>query len=96
MSKPCQRIAFGNRRKSQLECLEEFIRRARLRGTENGFEFRPAFLNRIEIGRVGRQELDARPARRDGRLDYRALWAGRLSITTMSPGTRVGAKTCCT
>jgi hypothetical protein len=78
MSKPCQRIAFGNRRKSQLECWEEFIQRARLRGTENGFDFRPAFLNRIEIGRVGRQELDARPARRDGRLDHRAFVGGQI------------------
>jgi len=79
MSKPRQCVAFGNRCQSQLECLDEFIQRARPRGAETGLDFRPAFFDRVEVGRVGRQELDVRTAGTaifddiDGELDYREI-----------------------
>jgi hypothetical protein len=67
----------------------------RVEGTGGGFaqvclELGEAILDRIEVGTVGRQKDQARPGGFDGFTDAGALWAGRLSIMTISPGLRIG------
>ena len=48
----------------------------------------------FEVGAVGRQEQDAGACGLDSFSDGDGLVAGRLSRMTMSPGLRVGARTC--
>ncbi len=61
------------------------------------FELGVGVLDRIEIRRIGRQQQEAGAAGFESTVRTAApLCAGRLSITTMSPGSRVGTNTCST
>jgi len=48
---------------------------------------------RFQVGRMGGRKRSLVPVASMRRLTGSPLWAGRLSIITMSPSTRVGPKT---
>ena len=57
---------------------------------EQGFELGEDLLDRIEVGTVGRQEEELGAGGADGAAHGWPLWLPRLSMMTMSPGSRVG------
>ena len=61
-----------------------------------GLELGEGIFDRIEVGTVGRQVEQLGAAGLDGLLTPATLWAGRLSMTTISPGRRVGTSICST
>ena len=52
--------------------------------------------DRIEVGRVGRQDKSLAPAERMALRIAWPLWLPRLSMMTMSPGLSVGTRNCST
>ncbi len=53
-------------------------------------------LDRVEVGGIGRQEEPWQPAPSISRRARALLWTGRLSKTTIWPGTKVGTNSCST
>src|SRR6516165_6899558 len=60
------------------------------------FELGKDLLDRVEVGRVFRQEQQFGAGRADEPAHGFALWLPRLSMTTMSPAFKVGRRTCST
>jgi hypothetical protein len=51
-------------------------------------------LDRVEVGRIGRQVEERSPGRGERPADALALCAARLSSTTTLPGRSAGARNC--
>jgi hypothetical protein len=64
--------------------------------SQQGFELGEDLLDRIEVGRVFRQEDEARPTLRIARRTAFPLGEPRSSRITTSPGLRVGTRNCST
>ena len=63
---------------------------------EQRFELSEDLFNRVEIGRIRRQEAQRGPRSLKGLRTAGPLWLLRLSIMTISPGVRVGSRHCST
>jgi hypothetical protein len=60
---------------------------------QGDFELGERLLDRIEVGRVGRQEEELGAGGADGPADGLGFVAARLSMTTISPGLSAGTST---
>jgi hypothetical protein len=69
---------------------------ARGGGSHQGFELGEGLLDRVQVGRVGRQVEEARPLGLDRFADALDLVGGRLSMMMTSPQLSVGASACST
>ena len=66
------------------------VRSAALRNS--AFSFGKGLLDRVEIGRVGRESAARAPAASMADAHRRSCGRERLSMTTMSPGVKVGTR----
>ena len=74
----------------------DLFKRAGTDGAQECLQSRKREFDRIEVGTVGRQEVQARPGLFDRRPDLGLLCTARLSSTTTSPGRNVGTRICST
>jgi hypothetical protein len=93
MLEPVPGIKRGDGVHGLLDTRVESLPGACLDGPQGGFELTQTQLHRRQIGRVGGQIEQPHPAAGQGLLHPPALWADRLSMTTRSPGTKVGPNT---
>ena len=63
---------------------------------QEGLELGEDLFDRIEVGRVSRQEQKLGSSGTNGAADGLRLWLPRLSMMTMSPGRSVGTSICST
>src|SRR5215510_10502107 len=93
MREPAQGIRRRHRSQGLRDDPVERLPRPRFGFPQERVDFPPARLDRRQIGRVGRQ---IQPRRARACWMPGALWAARLSMTTISPGVSVGARMCFT
>jgi hypothetical protein len=84
-----QAFAWGEEIEDRADPVPERWDRAFCGFSQVCFEFCEGHLDGVEVGRVRRQIAQLRPGGLDDASDFIIL-VGRLSITTMSPGFRVG------
>ena len=80
---------WGDEGDSIGDCREQVIESSRGRLPEQRLELGKELLDGIEIWAVRREIADVGPRRGDS-------FAGRLSMMTMSPGDKLGARNCST
>jgi hypothetical protein len=87
---------WGDEGDSIGDCREQVIESSRGRLPEQRLELGKELLDRIEIWAVRREIADVAPAAAIASRIPLTLWLGRLSMMTMSPGDKLGARNCST